>query len=90
MIDLGYPKKLLELGDKDGAIKELASLLRQQPQNVNAWFLLAQALDDRDKKVDCYRQVLRVDPDNLLESGVFWFFDLNNPIYDGFRLDNVL
>jgi hypothetical protein len=66
MIDLEYPKKLLELGDKDGAIKELARLLRQQPQNVNAWFLLAQALDDKDRKADCYRQVLRVDPDNLI------------------------
>jgi tetratricopeptide (TPR) repeat protein len=62
MSELDFPKKLLEIGDREGAVKELVKFLRSKPRDVDAWFFLAQAIDDKNKKADCYRQILRIDP----------------------------
>ena len=34
------------------------------PHNIDAWLLLADVADENLKKADCYRQVLRLDPEN--------------------------
>jgi hypothetical protein len=40
MSELNFPKKLINLGDKEGAKKELMTLLRTNPRDIEAWFLL--------------------------------------------------
>jgi hypothetical protein len=62
--ELELPKQLIELGDKPGAIKELTRILQASPGDIDAWFLMVDAVDDPAKKVDCYKQILKIDPDN--------------------------
>lgn len=64
MDELAFPRKLFSLGDKVGALEELARLIQTNPLNVDAWLLLADVVDENAKKADCYRQVLRLDPEN--------------------------
>jgi hypothetical protein len=59
-----FIKKLIELGDNEGATKELSRIIRATPQNIDAWLYLAKVVDDPKKKADCFRQVLRLDPNN--------------------------
>ncbi len=59
-------KNLLESGDKEGAIKQLAAILGQNPRNIDAWLLLAKLMDNNARKADCYRQVLRIDPNHAV------------------------
>ena len=54
----------MRMGDMDGAREELMQALRLDPRNAEAWELLAEAMDEPHKKMDCYRQVLRFDPSN--------------------------
>jgi hypothetical protein len=53
---------LYAAGDRDGARSLLMKLVRQQPQNAEAWFGLGQSLDDPTRKRECYRQALDLDP----------------------------
>ena len=64
MSDLDLPKRLLEFGDKPGAVTELTRMLQADPDNIDAWFLMVDAIDDPTKKTDCYHQILRIDPGN--------------------------
>ena len=64
MNEIDYIKKLLELGDKEGALKELNSHLKDNPDNTDAWFILANTLDNPEEIKDCFRQIIRVDPNN--------------------------
>jgi len=57
-------RQRIETGDREGAKRELGSILRADPQNVAAWALLAPLLVDPAQQADCYRQILRLDPDN--------------------------
>ena len=66
MNNLDFAKKLLEIGDREGAKKDLDQITSNNPENIEAWFLLAQTLEDKEKKKDCYRQIIRVDPNNRL------------------------
>jgi hypothetical protein len=54
----------IKAGDIDEAKRALAILLRSEPQNIDAWALLATLLDDPIQQADCYRQILRIDPGN--------------------------
>ncbi len=53
-----------QTGDRLGAKKELARLLREQPGNVQGWLLMATLLDEPAQQAECYRKVLRLDPQN--------------------------
>lgn len=59
-------KRLLDVGNKDEAIRLLSLFIRKNPNLVDAWFLLADAVEDPKKKLDCYRQILRIDPSNII------------------------
>jgi hypothetical protein len=59
---LGSIRQHLEVGDQDAARRELVAALRANPQDVSCWELLATLLDDPARKADCYRQILRIDP----------------------------
>ena len=52
----------LEAGDQDAARRELVAALRADPQDISCWELLATLLDDHGRRADCYRQILRIDP----------------------------
>jgi hypothetical protein len=64
MADFERIEKLIQLGEKQYAFKGLTEILKKDPKNVTAWLLLAQAVDDQRKEMDCYKQVLRIDPEN--------------------------
>lgn len=64
-MDLIEPlRQRIETGDREGAKRELAAVLRADPRNVPAWMLLAALIEDPARQADCYRQVLRLDPAN--------------------------
>jgi hypothetical protein len=64
-MDLIEPlRQYIETGDREGAKRELAAVLRADPRNVPAWMLLAALIEDPARQADCYRQVLRLDPAN--------------------------
>jgi hypothetical protein len=56
--------KALQSGDKREARRLLGDLLREDGDNTAAWWYLAEALDDREQKARCLRQVLRLHPDH--------------------------
>jgi len=57
-------RRRIEIGDREGARRELASVLRADPHSVPAWLLLADLIKDPAQQADCYRQILRLDPEN--------------------------
>jgi hypothetical protein len=57
-------RQRIETGDREGALRALAAILRADPRNVPAWMLLAALIKDPARQADCYRQVLRLDPAN--------------------------
>ncbi len=64
MSELDLAKRLLEFGDKPEAVNELTRILQADPNNVDAWFLMVDAVDEPAKKADCYRQILRIEGGN--------------------------
>jgi len=64
MTNLSQIKQLVASGDQDTAIQELGRLLHADPQNVEAWLLLADLREDPYERKDCYKQVLKLDPYN--------------------------
>lgn len=53
---------LYNKGDKPQALKLLAEIVKQEPNNSVAWYGLSLCLDDLDKKVYCLKRVLSLDP----------------------------
>ena len=49
-------------GDRDGARLDLLEILKADPDNAEAWSLLATLLPEPAEQIECYRQVLRIDP----------------------------
>jgi hypothetical protein len=63
--------KLLELiqlciqsGDDDDARNLLSGVLRADPKNLQAWEFMAMLQRDPEKRADCYRQILNINPDH--------------------------
>jgi hypothetical protein len=56
--------KALRMGDRREARRLLGIELRTDPDNIPAWWYLAEALDDPEQKSHCLRQVLRLHPDH--------------------------
>jgi len=65
MSDLDKVKVLITRGDKENAIALLASILMKNKDEVEAWLLLGEMIDDPSRKKDCYNQVLRLSPHSL-------------------------
>lgn len=53
---------LYKKGDKAQAMKLLAEIVRQEPNNSVAWYGLALCVDESDKKIYCLKKVLNLDP----------------------------
>lgn len=51
-------------GDRALARKLLVQVVQQDPDNEMAWIWLAQAMESSAQRLDCLRQVLRINPQN--------------------------
>ena len=51
-------------GDRISAKKLLSQVVEQDPQNVRAWYLLSQVVDNEKQAVFCLEKALEADPDN--------------------------
>jgi peptide/nickel transport system permease protein len=63
----GYWKKAqgaIQKGDREGARLALKALILQNPQNEQAWFWMAQLVEDKEQKIDCLERVLQINPNN--------------------------
>lgn len=81
--------ELLEQGHREAAVRELEKILSEDIDDIAAWRLLAQAVNDPAEKQECYENVLRLDPSDQeaidalsgmhtgqpAEGGVLPFFD---------------
>ena len=65
MSDLTEIQGLLARGDKENAVVQLAAILLKDRNDVDAWLLMGEMIDDPSRKKDCYRRVLRLAPQNL-------------------------
>jgi Fe2+ or Zn2+ uptake regulation protein len=54
----------IKAGDIEGSKSALVTLLGKNPKIVNAWALLANLSENPSRKIDCYKQILSIDPDN--------------------------
>jgi len=53
-------------GDKNKAIEFLKQVLNANPNDVDAWLVLAAVMDDPQRKRQCLRRVLTLDPVNMM------------------------
>ncbi len=51
-------------GDNETGKRVLAQVVRADPHNEEAWLWLAQAVSESDRKRECYRRVLALNPNN--------------------------
>lgn len=54
----------IELGDKMAAMKLLAQVIKEEPENEEAWIWMAEVVDDPVKKEQCLEKVLQINPEN--------------------------
>ena len=91
----------LRRGDRRTARRILGDLVREDPDNVAAWWFLAAALDDTEQKVHCLEQVIRLRPDHeeahqmlhTLRRKVAWPTPpqgLERPVYEADEVDGGL
>ncbi len=66
MSNLDYSKKLIELGDIEGAVSELKNIVREDSANVEAWILLGQNVEDELQAKYCFEQALLHNPGNII------------------------
>lgn len=64
MNDLKQVQGLIDRGDKQNAMALLASGLLKNKNDIDAWLLLGELIDDPSKKKDCYHWVLKLSPDH--------------------------
>lgn len=51
-------------GDIKSAQAILANVLRQEPRNARAWYLLSQIVGDQKREIDCLKKVLEIEPNS--------------------------
>ena len=51
-------------GNKNTAKRLLASVVKKEPDNARAWYLLSQAVDKKEQAIYCLSRVLKINPDN--------------------------
>lgn len=51
-------------GNKQNAKKLLAELVKSEPDNASAWYILALCMDEREEKEYCLQRVLEINPEH--------------------------
>lgn len=54
----------INAGDREAARLALVELLQTDADRIDAWALLAILLEDPAEQAECYREIIRVDPEN--------------------------
>ncbi|MGD8622135.1 MAG: hypothetical protein PVH60_09285 [Anaerolineales bacterium] len=62
--ELKLAASFLRDGQHQAARRLLVPYVKAHPQDASGWFLLSYALDASDKKVECVRRALKIDPSN--------------------------
>lgn len=55
---------LVQTGNLETGRRLLAQVLAREPDNADAWLWLSTAVDSQDKRAECLRRVLSIDPNN--------------------------
>ncbi len=55
---------LIQVGDKNGAIKVLKAIVTIDPKNENAWLWLAACFNEPENKIGSLQKVLEINPNN--------------------------
>lgn len=70
----------LKTGDRDAARRWLGAAIHQDPTDLQAWLWLSGAVDLDVERIDCLRQVLRLDPGNPVAArGLAQILDRKSP-----------
>ena len=59
-----FDNKIRKAGDKEAAKNLLTRIIKQDPNNARAWYLLSQAVDQKEYAIYCLEQVQKLYPDN--------------------------
>ena len=51
-------------GNRELAVKYLVELLSQYPNDESAWMLLARVVEEKERKIECYERVIKINPGN--------------------------
>ncbi len=51
-------------GNRDLAKKYLSELLTEYPNEESAWMLLARVVEEKERKIECYERVTKINPNN--------------------------
>lgn len=51
-------------GNKAGARRLLAQVIRQEPRNVQAWYLLSRLVEEKEQVIYCLERALKITPDS--------------------------
>ncbi len=57
---------LIRVGRREEARPILARYLKTSPDSVDGWMLMSMCISDRQRQIECLRQVLRIQPDHSL------------------------
>jgi hypothetical protein len=64
MNDLEQIRKKFIEGDRIGARKDLIALIKTDAKDIEGWMLLAELVDEPERKRECYQRVLQIDADH--------------------------
>lgn len=65
MTNLELIREKIQAGDRLGALQDVVGVVRVEPHNTVAWMMMADLVDEPERKRECYRRVLVVDPTHL-------------------------
>ncbi len=60
--DLQAVVELLRANDRAAARRLLTPILRENPRHIEAWMLMAEAVEQKEHQLDCLMRVLALDP----------------------------
>ena len=61
---LSQAQAAIRQGDKATARVILRQVIMKSPRNAQAWFMMAQAVEERERVVDCLKIGVQLDPNN--------------------------
>ena len=52
-------------GDNNQAARMITQVVRSEPDNARAWYLLSQVVEEKERAIYCLERVLAIQPDNI-------------------------
>ncbi len=62
---LAQAQQAFQQGDKLTAQKLLAQLITREPRNESAWMLMARVVAEKERRIECYERVIKLNPNNF-------------------------